>query len=70
MEITKWIMQQYEIVRRSGAVNMFNMSGVANVAAQFGFDELEEVANDREQYMDLLKNFSSYMREFGVVQDG
>mgnify|MGYP000099502684 CR=1 FL=1 len=49
------VLEQQEQVRRSGAVNMFDKSGVQDVAEQMGFDELASFIDeaDAEEYIEM-----------------
>lgn len=66
--ITQEVMEQYEQLRQLGLTNMFDINGVCNYAMLLGFDDLAEFAENRNDYMDLLMNFSHYMDEFGIIQ--
>jgi hypothetical protein len=66
--MTKAIMQQYEIVRSSGACNMFNYGSVMDTAMKLGLIELASV--DRDGYKDILMNFDKYMKKFDIKQGG
>lgn len=59
------IMRQQEAVRRSGAVNMFDRSGVQDVARQMGFDELVEWIDehDAEDYVEMAEKAAGRFRD-------
>jgi hypothetical protein len=65
-EITKEIMEQYEIVRRLGAVNMFDYCGVVDIADRLELHELASLT--REEYLEILKNFSALMKKYNIDQ--
>lgn len=62
--ISKEAMQQYEIVRKSGVCNMFDMTCVATACNILEFQELQEVIEDRKSYSTLLRNFSDLMQHY------
>ena len=64
--MTKTIMQQYEIVRSSGACNMWNYGCVISTAKKLDCIKLSEVTKD--EYMDILQNFCKYMKQFDIKQ--
>lgn len=66
--IDKRAMEEYEMVRKSGACNMLDIGCVAQVAAVCGFAELEDVADERTAYIGLLENFSALMRNYEITQ--
>ena len=65
--MTKEIMQQYEYIRKMGVTNMFDYNNVIHYANQFGFDELANL--NREEYKNILMNFSKYMKKFDIKQE-
>jgi hypothetical protein len=65
-EIRKKTMDQYELVRKSGATNMYNYYQVINIADQLGFYSLASLT--RDEYGDLLMNFSSLMKKYNIKQ--
>jgi len=66
--ITREVMEQYEFVRQSGAVDMFNQFGVQHVAERVGLEDLAEVAENYKDYKELLMNFQKYMAEYDIKQ--
>ena len=62
--ISKEAMQQYEIVRKSGVCNMFDMTCIAEVCNSLDYQDLLEVAEDRKSYSTLLRNFSDLMQHY------
>lgn len=53
------VIRQYEAIRKAGFCNMFDRGCVQSVAEHMGFDELARL--DRQQYADVLKNYSGLM---------
>ena len=64
--ITKEVMEQYEVVRTSGVCNMFDYYCVMHTAA--ALDHYELAALDVNDYIYLLSNFGSLMKLYGVNQ--
>ena len=62
--ISKEAMQQYEIVRKSGVCNMFDMTCIAEVCSALEFQDLLEITEDRKSYSTLLRNFSDLMQHY------
>jgi len=54
--MTKEIFQAYEDIRQSGEINMFNVSKVV---------ELSNFELEKEDCLDIMKNYSKYKKEFG-----
>lgn len=56
------LLRQQEAIRRSGAINMFDKSGVASIARDMGFDELAEFidSSDASSYFDLAEEARVY----------
>ena len=67
--ISKEAMQQYEIVRKSGICNMFDMTCIAEVCSTLEFQDLLEITEDRKSYSTLLMNFSDLMEHYGITQN-
>ena len=65
-KITKQVMEQYEKVRKSGVSNMFDVTAVLNYAAFFGYEALANLS--RKDYIDIISNFSHYMKKYGIEQ--
>ena len=64
--ITKEVMEQYEVIRTSGVCNMFDYYCVIRTAAMLDYHELAALyVND---YIYLLSNFGSLMKLYGVNQ--
>jgi len=64
--ITKEIMNQYEIIRRTGACNMYDYGCVVGVADQFEMYELGSL--ERKEYVYILQNFSRLMKKYNIKQ--
>lgn len=64
--ITKEVMEQYELVRRSGATNMFDFGGVQNVARKLKFKQLLKLT--RPEYVYILQNFNTLMKKYDIKQ--
>ncbi len=67
MEITKRHMYQYEAVRRSGVSNMFDYPRVIGLAKVLGLQDLAAVT--KKEYVDILSNYSTYMKKFGLERE-
>ena len=67
--ISKEAMQQYEIVRKSGICNMFDMTCVARLCSALEFQDLLEITEDRKRYFTLLMNFSDLMKHYRITQN-
>ena len=67
MEITKEIMEQYETMRQSGICNMFSYDCVMIYAREMKLLNLGSLTF--EEYKDVLRNFSKYMKKFDIQQD-
>jgi hypothetical protein len=65
--ISKEVMEQYEVIRRSGVTNMFDIFAVKIVAKRVGLDELAKLS--RADYIYLLQNFGTLMSGYGVQQE-
>ena len=65
--ISKETVEQYELVRQSGLVNMFDYCGVTYIAEIIGANDLAQVG--REDYKTLLVNFSTLIAHYGITQD-
>ena len=64
--ITKEVMEQYEVIRTSGVCNMFDYYCVMRAAMTSDYRELAALyVND---YIYLLSNFGSLMKLYGVKQ--
>jgi hypothetical protein len=66
-EITKETMEQYEAIRQSGVINMFNYSGVISIAKRIKAKSLSSLSLD--DYKELLMNFGKLMKQFDIKQD-
>lgn len=66
--ITKEVMEQYEQLRQMGPTNMLDLSGVQFYAGMLDLEDLADFAQSRENYMDLLMNFSGYMEKYEIRQ--
>ena len=67
--ITEEVMQQYEVVRKSGICNMFDMTCVAEVCSALEFQDLLEITEDRKRYFTLLMNFSDLMKHYRITKN-
>lgn len=65
-EVSKKMLEEYEIIRSSGAANMFDYALVMFVASRIGADELSALTYD--EYGDFLVNFNKNMKKFKVKQ--
>jgi len=64
--ITKEVMEQYEIVRKSGVTNMFDYTGVINAASRMKLCALGSLTFD--EYKALLLGFNKYMKLYKIKQ--
>ena len=64
--MTKEVMEEYELIRSSGVVNMFDYYGVVDAANQLDFHSLGELTLDEYKY--LLQNFNRLMRKYDIKQ--
>ncbi|MBU0777760.1 DUF5049 domain-containing protein [Patescibacteria group bacterium] len=64
--MTKEIMEQYEAIRKSGVTNMFDYYNVVKIADKLEFYSLASLI--REEYGQLLMNFSSLMKKYDISQ--
>jgi len=78
-KITRKVMQQYEMVRRSGRCNMFDLPAVYATARLLGhhalerilFHDLKSELTDlyaRSDYVHILTHFGYYMRKYNIHQ--
>ncbi len=67
--ISHEVMEHYEEIRQSGVTNMLNHIGVANAAADEGFDNLAMIAYDQDKYKVLLFNFGALMAYYDISQE-
>lgn len=65
-KITKKVMEDYEVLRRSGATNMFDLTAVVKYSKKFGLQALLPVAQDKKLYAELIKNYSFYIKKYEV----
>jgi len=65
--ISKAAVEQYELVRQSGLVNMLDYCAVTYIAEIIGADDLAQVSY--EDYKTLLANFNTLMAHYGIAQD-
>lgn len=68
VEITKEVMEEYEILRSSGVTNMFDYKTVMQYAEEFELEHLLSVIKNRFDYSHLLSNYNMYMEKFGVLR--
>jgi hypothetical protein len=76
-KITKEVMLQFELVRRSGAVNMGIMENVHNKAAELGLKALSNLLAEDFQdhpydvrnrtYIEILRRRGFYLRKYKIV---
>lgn len=64
--IPRKMMEQYERIRQTGAVNMYNYYGVVDVAKILKLKELAGIS--LEDYKILLLNFQKLMKHYDVKQ--
>lgn len=64
--ISKEVMEQYEAVRKSGVINMFDYYSVIEIAGKLKFDSLSSLT--REEYKELLMNFGKLMKKYSIKQ--
>ena len=62
-------MEQHELIRQNGFINMFNRTGVMLAADALGFSDLIIVAADRKLYTTLLSNFDALMTHYEISQE-
>ena len=65
--ISKAAVEQYELVRQSGLVNMLDYHGVTYIAEIIGANDLAQISY--EDYKILLTNFSTLIAHYGIAQD-
>lgn len=68
--MTRAVVQGYEVVRVSGACNMFDRFCVARAAGMIGCEELATVAADLAAYGYLLEHFGRLLIQYGIKQPG
>jgi hypothetical protein len=58
------VLQQQEAIRRSGAVNMFDRTGVKRIAEDMGADELVEFIEESsaEEYINMADAAAEQLR--------
>lgn len=66
MEITLEMLKEYEVIRRSGATNMFDYYNVIKVAKKAKINSIAELT--RDEYKELLMNYGKKLKEFNVKQ--
>lgn len=64
--ISKKMMEQYEKIRQTGFVDMYDYNGVVHTARTLGFEELAEIS--LEDYKTLLLNFQKLMKHYDIKQ--
>ena len=62
--ISKEIMEQYEIIRQSGATNMFDYYNVVRCAKTLNLKELTRIS--LEDYKILVLNFQKLMKHYDI----
>jgi hypothetical protein len=60
------IIGQYEVVRKSGHANMFDMKNVNKIAEMYGFKALVSMTKDSKDYSTILQNYSVLMKKFNL----
>jgi len=60
-ETIKKVIAQYEAIRRSGEVNMFDKYGVQHIASDNNLHELV-IAIEDGGYIEILKNYSGWIK--------
>jgi len=65
--ITKEVMEEYELLRQMGLCNMFAFPCVKEYAKKTGLDYLAEI--DKKDYLFILKNYSGLMEQFEIKRD-
>ena len=66
VKITKKTMEEYETIRSSGVINMFDYFNVIKIAKKVGLKSLAKLTMD--DYKGLLMNFSSLMNKYDIKQ--
>lgn len=64
--ISSEMMEQYEKIRQTNVVNMFNYHEVVRYASAADFKELAEISF--EDYKTLLLNFQQLMKHYDIKQ--
>ena len=64
--ISKEVMEQYEIIRKSGVSNMFDIFAVKRYARQVGLNALANLS--RDDYIYILENFPMLMKGYDIEQ--
>ncbi len=65
-DFSREVVEQYEKVRQSGLTNMFDYYNVVRVADDFEYYDLAGLT--RQEYGQLLQNFSRLMSLYGISQ--
>ena len=65
-KFTKETMEEYEIIRSSGATNMFDYFNVIKIAKKVGLKVLAKLT--RDDYKELLMNFNILMKKYDIKQ--
>ena len=66
-KFTKETMEEYETIRSSGVTNMFDYFNVIKIAKKIGLKSLAKLT--RDDYTELLMNFSSLMKKYDIKQN-
>ena len=61
------VFEEYEAIRQSGVVNMFDREGVKTVAKTIGFKNILPYLKDSKTYSQILKNYSKAV-EKGIIK--
>lgn len=63
------VYEQYEVIRREGRINMLDRIGVTILAEMRNFNELAEVAGNRDDYSELLVRYSELRAKYETNQE-
>lgn len=66
IEFTKELVEQYEVVRESGATNMFDYRRVVEIADRADFYSLASLT--RTEYYELLSRYSELIEKYDIKQ--
>lgn len=66
MNITLEMLEDYEVIRRSGITNMFDYDNVIRVAKKVKIKTIAKLSCD--EYMELVMNYGKKLQEFNVKQ--
>jgi hypothetical protein len=69
--ITKEVVEQYELLRRSGICNMIDINCVASTSIQLAYKDLATFLGHfwLDGYTEILKNFDDLLKKYDIEQE-